>query len=117
MAKTLAERFEEKTIPEPNSGCVLWLGAYRPPEGYGVIRVDRRLVQATHIALLLDNRPVPDRMQALHTCDNPFCVNAQHLFIGDQQANMDDMWRKGRRKFSDYWRDRPHLLAEGVPSA
>jgi hypothetical protein len=114
---TLAERFEQKTIPEPNSGCLLWLGSNRPPAGYGVIRENGKLIPATHIALRLDGRPVPADMQALHTCDNPYCVQASHLFVGDQQANVDDMLRKGRRKSSNFWRDHPHLLAEGVPSA
>ena len=97
---TLAERFERLTIPEPNSGCLLWIGANRPPAGYGVMRDERRiLVPATHVALHLDGRPVPKGMQALHRCDNPYCVHAGHLFIGDQQANVDDMRRKGRDNY------------------
>lgn len=97
---TLAERFERKTIPEPNSGCLIWLGAVRPPAGYGVMRYRLRLVPATHVALQLDGRAVPVGMQALHSCDNPYCVNAGHLFIGDQQGNVDDMRRKGRQNYS-----------------
>lgn len=97
---TLAERFERKTIPEPNSGCLIWLGANRPPAGYGVMRDEQNAaVPATHIALQLDGRSVPSGMQALHRCDNPHCVNAEHLFIGSQQMNVDDMRRKQRDNY------------------
>jgi hypothetical protein len=96
---TLAERFDRKTIPEPNSGCLLWIGANRPPAGYGTIKDGPRLIPATHAALKIDRRPVPVGMQALHRCDNPYCVNVDHLFIGDQQNNVDDMRRKSRDNY------------------
>lgn len=98
---SLAERFEANTIPEPNSGCLLWFGAARK-RGYGRIRSGngREVIEATHVALALDGRPVPAGKQALHKCDNPYCVNANHLFIGDAKANVADMIAKARQNFS-----------------
>lgn len=96
---TLAERFEKKNVPEPNSGCSLWFGAC-DQGGYGQLRVDGRCMPATHIALELAGRPVPVGMRACHRCDNPPCVNADHLFVGDQIANVADMIAKGRSDFS-----------------
>jgi ribosomal protein L37E len=96
VSRTLEERFTDSFIPEPNSGCWLWLGS-RDRKGYGQIRVAKHdLRYATHVALEINDRSVPDGMSACHHCDNPGCVNPDHLFIGTQQDNTTDMIRKGR---------------------
>lgn len=83
-----------KSIPEPNSGCWLWFGAM-DKKGYGQIRRGRTR-PATHVALEMDGRAVPKGWQACHHCDNPSCVNPQHLFVGTALDNARDAMRKGR---------------------
>jgi len=93
--RTLADRFMDYVLPEPNSGCWLWTGS-RDRKGYGQLRIDGGLKYATHVSLALAGRQVPTGLQACHRCDNPGCVNAEHLFIGTQKDNTADMIRKGR---------------------
>lgn len=94
-AKTLQQRFDEKYIPEPNSGCWLWIGAV-DRKGYGQLRYGGRNRVATHISLFLVNRVLPLGMFALHRCDVSGCVNPDHLFHGTAKENTNDMYRKGR---------------------
>jgi DNA-binding XRE family transcriptional regulator len=90
------DRFNARHMPEPNSGCWIWLGAVSH-HGYGKINVDGRTLRAHRYSWELANGPIPDGMCVLHQCDNPLCVNPDHLFLGTSQDNMDDRDRKGRQ--------------------
>lgn len=92
---TLAQRLEEKSIPEPNSGCWLWLGS-TIPTGYGVIGVDGKNWRA-HRAAWRAYRGEVGSLHVLHRCDNPGCINPDHLFLGTHTDNMRDRRDKGRQ--------------------
>lgn len=85
---------------EPNSGCWLWDGSC-DRKGYGQIRVASSgcgaLRYASHISLEIAGRPLTPGMQACHRCDNPYCVNPEHLFPGTQLDNIHDCMAKGRK--------------------
>lgn len=89
------ERFWSKTTPEPNSGCWLWTASLGST-GYGQISIDGRHRKAHRVSWELHNGEIPDGMCVLHRCDVPSCVNPEHLWLGDQPANLKDMWAKGR---------------------
>lgn len=76
--------------------CWLWTGSMT--KGYGKMGVDGHTVSASKIAYELFVGPVPNESDVLHECDVPACVNPEHLFLGTQQDNSDDMIRKGRDK-------------------
>jgi hypothetical protein len=42
------------------------------------------------------NGPIPHGLKVLHRCDNPPCVNPEHLFLGTQVDNIKDCFQKGR---------------------
>ena len=97
MARTLQERFDEKYIPEPMSGCWLWIGAiYDRRLGYGKISVDGKRQYAHRMSWELHNDRLAGKGHVLHKCDNPTCVNPAHLYLGDQAQNNRDRDERGR---------------------
>jgi len=73
---------EELSIPEPNSGCWLWLG-YANKKGYPRVGYGGKKHMVHRLAWELFNRKkIPDGMFACHRCDVPCCVNPQHIFVG-----------------------------------
>jgi hypothetical protein len=109
---SLRARFEAFTLPDP-SGCLLWTGAIRDA-GYGVIGAGGRggkSLGAHRVAWELHKGPIPDGLHCLHRCDNPRCVNVDHLFLGTNQDNIADRVRKGRSK-APIFRGEDHAQAK-----
>jgi len=80
-------------------GCWLWAGAVAK-NGYGYVRWGNRLEVASRIAWELTHREkIPDSMYICHSCDNPTCVNPEHLFMGTPHDNYVDCIVKGRAVF------------------
>lgn len=104
----LQERFDQKWIPEPNSGCWLWTAAHNG-SGYGLISngPPRTSVWYAHRASwLLHKGEDPGGLWVLHRCDNPYCVNPDHLFLGDPSDNTQDCIKKGRSKIYTWYGSR-----------
>jgi hypothetical protein len=92
---SLADMLEANSIPEPNSGCWLWLRGVGGT-GYPVWNWEGRRRQVSHLALEAKGVEVPKGFDGCHRCDVPLCVNGDHLFVGTRTVNMQDARTKGR---------------------
>lgn len=94
----LASRIEKWTIPEPNSGCLLWFGA-TTKKGYGLVGIGGRKgksIYAHRLAYTIAKGAIPEGLSILHRCDNRCCCNPDHLFVGSPADNTNDMINKDR---------------------
>ncbi len=98
MTKGAIERFWEKV--RKTSTCWIWTASKRA-KGYGAYvwaNDAGNIVQgrAHRFSYVLFYGPIPEGVCVLHTCDNPACVNPEHLWLGSNADNNKDMCLKGR---------------------
>lgn len=88
-------RFWEKVAIADDAACWLWL-ASKDAEGYGQFMAQRKRHRAHRFAYAASVGPIGPGLLVCHSCDNPSCVNPNHLFCADQKTNVQDAKRKGR---------------------
>lgn len=105
--KRLPSRFWRKVSADPNSGCWNWIAA--KSKGYGVFVFQGKRC-LTHRLIYSIAHHDPGANFVLHRCDNPACCNPNHLFEGDQFANMQDMAAKGRWQKNHHGLNKTHCV-------
>ena len=91
----LETHFRKGVGQTTENGCVLWAGI-KDAKGRGIIyssthRRGKRVFSAHRVAWELAKGAIPEGQCVLHTCDNPPCINVEHLFLGTQLENIADM--------------------------
>lgn len=95
ITSELLKRFEKKFIK--TNSCWIWNGTITK-KGYGQFWYKEiGTILAHRVSYRIYKNKIPDGLNVLHKCDNPPCVNPDHLFLGTQKDNMIDMTQKGRR--------------------
>jgi hypothetical protein len=101
--RSLEESFWLKTDKRGADECWPWLGK-KNQKGYGELtrrkpEGGKRIIhKATRLSWSIANgQPFPENRLACHRCDNPPCVNPNHIWPGTPRENTQDMLAKGRR--------------------
>ena len=92
----LEERLLNMSRVNPESGC-RECTRYKRKTGYGLIGVAGKVLSAHRVAYEIWVGAIPAGMFVCHHCDNPSCINPEHLFIGNHKDNAEDKVSKGRQ--------------------
>lgn len=94
------DQFSKYVYPEPNTGCWIWAGA-QDYDGYGICSThyinQKKYTRAHRASFAIHKGNFDSKLLVCHTCDNPNCVNPDHLFLGTHLDNIRDCKRKNRR--------------------
>lgn len=82
------------SLVDDKSGCWVWTG--KKLNGYGSVQKGGKQKYAHRVSYQLFHSKNPGKKFVCHKCDNPVCVNPDHLFLGTQKDNIRDMSNKGR---------------------
>lgn len=111
------ERIQNLSVVNKHTGCWEWIGSVKGKSKlrqYGSLIVgsrtdgSRRTISAHRYSYSIFKGDIPKGLFVCHKCDNPRCVNPEHLFLGTRQDNVDDREDKGRNN---------HVVGEEVPTS
>jgi hypothetical protein len=87
-------------VDKQSNNCWQWQGS-RDNDGYGRFQLDGIKWKCHRLSYTWAKGAIPKGLCVCHTCDNPTCVNPNHLWLGSPKDNNQDRSRKGRTAIHD----------------
>lgn len=94
------------------SGCWIWVGP--KDKGYGLTHYKNKSIRAHRLSYEMFIGPIPEGLLIRHKCDNPSCINPDHLAPGTVQENVNDREARRRRTVKGEMIGTSKLTAEEV---
>ena len=95
------EKHWEKWIPEPNSGCYLWVASCNPRNGRPVVWFRNKVCRPARIVCEMEYGELPKHIHARHfMCCTGMCVNPDHIKPGTATENLNDELASTRSEWS-----------------
>lgn len=98
----LQEFISKYSLLDEKTGCFNWIRG-KTRKGYGQVTKRKNRMKAHRLSFILANGPFDSKLHVLHKCDNPSCINPDHLYLGTNWDNVLDCHRKGRAHHPMKW--------------
>lgn len=101
MSEIIVARILKRVVINDETGCWEWVG-FKDKDGYGRVSYGKtsggyqRMALVHRVMYALKIGEIPEGLCVCHHCDNPSCCNPEHLWLGTNEENTADRYRKGR---------------------